>query len=286
MYLSAADESYASRTWQTVIDSMMRMRKGPDLHRWRSVAKDKALEFLWSRPLIEANAEDLLRALDEGTVSTNVFLRRMHNYALDMNWLPLPIIPRKRWPKIKHQDKRAITLDEHTRIIERELNPERKAFYQLAWHLGTSQTDLANLQAEDIDWTDKIILFRRKKTGSISQLTFGEEVEKILMDRPHTGPLFPCLITVREADRATEFRQRCQGLQIKGITLHCYRYAWAERAQIAGYPERFAQVALGHNSKAVHRAYAKRALVKLPALEEYEKALLERKVIPMPVAVA
>ena len=28
---------------------------------------------------------------------------------------------------------------------------------------------------------------------------------------------------------------------------------------------------LGHNSKAVHRAYAKRALGKIPSLEEYEK---------------
>ena len=29
--------------------------------------------------------------------------------------------------------------------------------------------------------------------------------------------------------------------------------------------------ALGHQSKAVHRAYVKRALVKIPSLEEYEK---------------
>jgi hypothetical protein len=27
---------------------------------------------------------------------------------------------------------------------------------------------------------------------------------------------------------------------------------------------------LGHNSKAVHRAYAKRALMKIPSLEDYE----------------
>jgi len=33
------------------------------------------------------------------------------------------------------------------------------------------------------------------------------------------------------------------------------------------YPERFAQEALGHNSKAVHRAYARKANVKLPSLE-------------------
>ena len=68
----------------------------------------------------------------------------------------------------------------------------------------------------------------------------------------------------------SEFGQRCRQLGIKGVTLHSYRYAWAERARVAGMPERFAQEALGHNSKAVHRAYAKRALVKVPSLEEYE----------------
>ena len=51
---------------------------------------------------------------------------------------------------------------------------------------------------------------------------------------------------------------------IKGISLHSYRYAWAERAKTAGYPERFAQEALGHNSKAVHRACARKAKVELP----------------------
>ena len=45
------------------------------------------------------------------------------------------------------------------------------------------------------------------------------------------------------------------------MTLHSYRYAWAERAKTVGYPERFAQAALDHNSKAVHRAYAKLTLV-------------------------
>lgn len=32
-----------------------------------------------------------------------------------------------------------------------------------------------------------------------------------------------------------------------------------------------AREALGHNSEAVHRAYAKRALMKSPSLEGYEK---------------
>jgi hypothetical protein len=53
--------------------------------------------------------------------------------------------------------------------------------------------------------------------------------------------------------------------------LHSYHYAWAERANVASYPERFAQEALGRNSKAIHRAYAKKALMKIPSLQEYEE---------------
>jgi len=50
--------------------------------------------------------------------------------------------------------------------------------------------------------------------------------------------------------------ERCDGLGISGVSLHSYRYAWAERALKCGFPERFAQQALGHNSKAVHRTFA------------------------------
>jgi hypothetical protein len=90
------------------------------------------------------------------------------------------------------------------------------------------------------------------------------------------------LITVREADRATEFKQRCNGLGINGITLHSYRYAWAERAAKVGYPERHAQSNLGHGSKAFARAYAKKEKVITPPLEDYEKACRCGIVIPFP----
>ena len=39
----------------------------------------------------------------------------------------------------------------------------------------------------------------------------------------------------------------------------------------AHYPERFAQQALGHNSKAVHHAYSKHAEVTVPSLDDWEK---------------
>jgi integrase len=108
------------------------------------------------------------------------------------------------------------------------------------------------------------------------QIRFGNEVAEILRSLPDAGPLFPRLRLMHEKHRAKEFKRRCVGLEIEGVTLHSYRYAWAERAKTAGYPERFAQMALGHNSKAVHRAYAKKAQVLLPPLEEYEK-----KIIPL-----
>jgi hypothetical protein len=40
----------------------------------------------------------------------------------------------------------------------------RRAYYELAWHLGASQSDLASLQAEDDDWENRIISFERMKT--------------------------------------------------------------------------------------------------------------------------
>jgi hypothetical protein len=55
---------------------------------------------------------------------------------------------------------------------------------------------------------------------------------------------------------------------------------------VAGYPERFAQMALGHNSQAVHRAYARKAQVTLPPLEDYERTMAAAAIIPLPFAAA
>ena len=54
------------------------------------------------------------------------------------------------------------------------------------------------------------------------------------------------------------------------------------RAGRGGYPERFAQQALGHNSKAVHYAYSKRAEVTVPSLDDWEKGWNEKVKPEMP----
>ncbi|MEY2410867.1 MAG: hypothetical protein QOF48_3537 [Verrucomicrobiota bacterium] len=271
VYLRHSDPMVSERTWQHVLDEIIKLKTGPTQYRWQSASKDRAFDLIRHRILIETHAEHLLDVLKKGTVSTNAFLRKMHNFALDMNWLPASVIPRRQWPVIRYKVKRAITTDEHYRILATEVNAERKTFYRLCWLLGASQGDIANLKGEDIDWSGNTVGFFRQKTGVPVLVHLGSETLDVLKDLPAEGALFPYLSRVRAGDRATEFKQRCRQLNIEGVTLHSYRYAWAERAKVAGYPERFAQEALGHNSKAVHRAYAKRALMKIPSLEEYEQ---------------
>jgi integrase len=271
VYWKAGDPAAAKRTWQDVMDEIPKLKRDETRRRWETAIKDKALDSIRNLVVLESQAEHFLAVLEEGSISTNVYLRRIHNFALDMSWLPWPVLPAKRWPSIKFKEKRAITWEEHQAIVAREHNLERKAFYQLAWHLGAAQSDLAFLEAEDIDWEHYVIGFARKKTGSIALMRFDEELAEILRSLPNKGPLFPRLRLAHEKHRGKEFKRRCDGLKITGVSLHSYRYAWAERAKTAGYPERFAQEALGHNSKAVHRAYARKAKVELPSLGEYER---------------
>jgi integrase len=281
VYLAAADPEIAKRNWRSTVESLIKTKQGENAQRWERATKDKALSPLWKLPLVETRPEHFLEMLHRGSVSTNVFLRRLHNFAVGLGWLPTPVLPPKQWPRVHHKVKRAITQDEHTKIIARELNAERRAFYQMLWELGGAQGDVAKLSAEDIDWKHKSISYFRAKTGQAARISFDEEMETILRALPSKGPLFPYLRPLRASDRATEFKQRCQGLGIEGVTLHSYRYSWAERAREAGYPERAAQEVLGHGSKAVHRAYARKANPQLVTIGAWKKRQPASNVIPI-----
>jgi integrase len=234
-YLTATDPEMAKRTWQAPMDEMTRTKTGPMLIRYRRAMLDKAFDLIRDTPILETHSTQLLKVLETGTVATNVFLRRIHNFAIDMNWLPWPILAKRQWPKVRFKEKRAVTFKEHQAIIASEGNAERRAFYECCWLLGAAQSDVASLTAEDVDWQTKAVSFRRRKTGTVSIIRFGRELEAVLRTLPQTGPLFPKLKPMREAHRATEFARACRRLMIKGITLHSYRYAWAERAKTCGY---------------------------------------------------
>jgi len=277
VYLNGADPQLATRTWQEVMEHIVEKKKDETRRRWEVAIKDANFDCIRKLPVAETRPEHFDRALRDGKVSTNVYLRRIHNHALGMEWLLKSVIPRLQWPKPVFKEKRAITAEEHAAIVLREQNTERRDFYELLWHTGAAQSDGACLRAEDINWEARTICFTRKKLKSRGTsvkpalFRFSAEVEAILKRLPAEGQLFPYLCTVRAGDRATEFKQRCVGLGIAGVSLHSYRYAWAERALKCGFPERFAQQALGHNSKAVHRAYAKHAEVTIPSLDDWER---------------
>ena len=157
-------------------------------------------------PPSETRPEHFLEVLRRGTVATNIFLRRMQTFALEMDWLPAMIL-RRQWPTLEYQAKRAIKFDEHQRIVAIEKNPERKQFYQLCWHVGASQGDVAQLQGQNIDWPNKVLSFFRQKTGTPVMLHLGKEALALLEDMASEGPLFPGLVNLDAAKRARVFKR-------------------------------------------------------------------------------
>lgn len=175
-HLLVSDPQSSTRTWQNVMDAIVRQKKGSTKTRWERAAKSKALDSIRNLVVANTKADEFLAVLGNEKVSTNVYLRRLHNFAMDMNWLLAPVIAKRAWPKVEYGEKRAITLAEHRQIVEREKNLERKAFYEVCWHVGASQTDIANLKGENIDWNNRTISFDRKKTGQNSKLAFGSSL--------------------------------------------------------------------------------------------------------------
>ena len=274
-YLGETDPEAPSRTWLDVIEAYIkRSAAGPTRNRLETAKKDKALQKILKLNLLQDRPRQaglFFEALNVGGISTNVFLRRFHNFALDMGYLAVPIIPRRQWPKVRYATKKAVTEEQYRQIIGREQNPEKLAFYQLLWHLGGSQTDIAILTAEAIDWTNRTVNFPRKKNHQTCAQRFGDECAAVLEKLPKQGLLLPSIARLGEGDRASYFTLRCRTLGIQGVSLHSLRYSWAERAAAVGMPERFAMMALGHKSRAIHQAYSKNLVTTIDSLEVLTK---------------
>jgi integrase len=251
--------------------------EGPTAKRWKKFAKSDPLKMLVNLPLYLTDAVHILAVLDhkKAGVSTNVWLRIRHNRALDLGWLLAPALNKRLWPKVKYKGRRGITVEEHARVLASENIEDYRQFFRLLWETGGSQTDIANLTTDDIDWPNERIYYSRRKLasggGGRATLAMGEEIQKVLRSLPTVGPLFPRLRLLGENIRAGHFCKVCQRAGVTGVSLHSYRYEWAERACSAGMPEREAQAHLGHGSRAIHRAYARNAEVVTLPLEHYER---------------
>jgi len=217
VYLQHSDPGLSARTWQHVMETIISLKTGPTRERWEYAIDDKAFDLIRHQKLLQTTAEHFLNVLKRGSVTTNVYLRRAHNFAIGMHWLPWPVLPKLQWPPVTYKEKRAVTSDEHRKIVQREGNPELRAFYEMLWHLGGSQSDIAALSAGDINWADHTVSFRRRKTKVPVVISFGPEAATILESLPKSGLLFPWLSRLHEKHRAKHFMKRLATLGIHGI---------------------------------------------------------------------
>jgi integrase len=270
VYLGAHDPSLIDRTWSRVMEEFCRRGKEHTHQRRLRAMKSPPFQTLRNKKLVETTADDLRAVLQAGGSSTNHFLHCLHNLAFGLGWLPTPIIPPKLWPVANHRPRRGITQAEHEAILQSEQNAERRHYYELLWEIGAAQTDAACLTADNIDWINRVLSYQRKKTGEWASIRIGPRLEGLLKGLPGNGRLFPHISQTTDSARSAEFNRRCRVAKVSGISLHSYRYAWAERAKALGYPVRWAQNALGHDSRAVHLAYASGVTAICPSLEDYE----------------
>ena len=277
VYLRAQDPEFCARTWQDVADLIDAAYGGSTKKRFAKFMKSTPMKELMKTKLVDTTAAHLLAAMahEDAGVSTNVQLRILHNRALDLSWLLHPALSRKAWPKVKYGKRRAITMEEHQQILAVTGREDYRLFFELLWETGGSQTDIATLDASDIEWEKRRLFYERVKLESIGQgracIAIGSRIETILRQLPSSGPLFPALAKLDEGTRSAYFWKRRRAAKIEGVVPHSYRYAWAERAMKAGMPEREAMAHLGHGSKAVHRAYARAADRVTMPLEWYEE---------------
>ena len=96
-YLPASDVGFVQRTWCDVMTEFLKTKTGPNRIRSEHAVAEKAFDSLRDLPLLDTRPEHFLRVLESGGVSTNSYLRRFHNFAADLDWLPWPVMPKRQW---------------------------------------------------------------------------------------------------------------------------------------------------------------------------------------------
>ena len=94
-HLLVSDPQSATRSWQDVMDSIVRKKTGSTKIRWERAAKSKSFDPIRNLVVAGTKSDDFEKVLDGCNVSTNMYLRRLHNFAIDMNWLLSPVIAKR-----------------------------------------------------------------------------------------------------------------------------------------------------------------------------------------------
>ena len=116
-YLTASDPAFVERTWQTVMEQLQSRGKDSSRERYASVFKSPSFDALRHKKLMETTADDFFAVFKDGKVSIIYFLKRLHNFALSLGWIAIPIVAPYLWPKYEAKDRRGITPDEHESVL-------------------------------------------------------------------------------------------------------------------------------------------------------------------------
>ena len=277
-YLQKTHPEHISRTWGEVLDRLIEgLEEGVPRQKWEQVRDSQPFARLRSIALFYMEDIHFWRVLNHprATASTPRWLRQLRNYAMDMGWLLHRVLPKKAWPKPKPRPRRAITSEQHRRIIAKEPDLERRQYYQMLWFSGGAQTDVAHFHSDCVDKATQTIYYQRKKMRTRnmghSRIPIGEEIRALLDQLPAEDWFFPTIRLESSSQRAAKFKKLCLRLGIQDVTLHSYRYALAERAFWSGMSEKEAMIYLGHKSRNRHHAYAKNAPTVALPLSYYEK---------------
>jgi integrase len=240
-YLTAKSPDLLTRTWADVMEHYSVTGVESTRKRKATAFRSRPFAHLSGITLLDTEAAHLLAVLEHERAgnSAHHYLRRLHNYAMHLGWLLMPVMADAAWPEVRKKKFTAITEAEHRRIVDRERNLERKLYYEMLWETGGAQTDIASLHSDQVDLDNETIHFRRRKlegkeSCGESLLRIGPSIKKLLLQLPKEGYLFPHVNAWNSNTRSSEFCRRCRMLGIDGGSLHSYRYAWAQRARAAG----------------------------------------------------
>ena len=170
--------------------------------------------------------------------------------------------------KFQPQVKKPFTQDEVERLLEAADQPW-KDIILLASLIGTAIGDTTGMLWESVDWKEKCLRFRRKKTKTRVIVPFFGRAYCVLDLRKKGSPeeekcMFPTKCSMTAGELGVEFGAIMKKAGIdpgkgkKGVyekSFHSLRYHAINRAVSAGIPEDVRMQIFGHISKDVHRNY-------------------------------
>jgi hypothetical protein len=119
-YLTASDPAFVERTWSVVMEQMQSRGKESSRERYASVFKSPSFDSIRNKKLMETTADDFFAVFKQNKVAINEFLKRLHNFAVHLGWIAIPIVAPYLWPKYEPKDRRGITQAEHESVLQQE----------------------------------------------------------------------------------------------------------------------------------------------------------------------